>query len=157
MWPPTITPCECAAPGYCPRHHCTKDHWEHRLCRRAQSVFDQYERGEGPCAERLRASIDAEQSENATSSGPGLVTRAVNFGKAVVRHVADGLERATDAVIQQRLEICRTCPECDLTNLVCRNAGCGCFLRVKATWRSEDCPLSKWPPSPGLPPTESKV
>lgn len=141
MWPPTITPCECAAPGYCPRHHCTKSPWEHRLCRRVPEVFDQYERGEGLCLERLRA--EAEGAVPA-AEGPGLVARAIHLGKAVVRHVADGMERASDLEIQQRLDLCRACPQCDVTPMICRHQSCGCYLRIKTTWRSEACPLGKW-------------
>jgi hypothetical protein len=77
--------------------------------------------------------------------GPGLLRRAANLGRAVARHVADGMQRVPREVLRDRLEICRNCPACDTSRMVCRDKACGCFLRTKATWRSERCPRGKWP------------
>lgn len=137
MWPPTITPCECTHAGWCERHHCHKTSTQHLLCRIKPKEFEAWDRGEVLC-------FDAEKNEGATS-GPGVLRRAWNFGKAVVRHVADGAEQVDESTLQARLDACRVCPSCDLERMVCREPECGCLLQIKATWRSESCPRCKWP------------
>jgi hypothetical protein len=76
---------------------------------------------------------------------PGPIRKAANLGIAVVRHVADGVRKLNDADYEARLTVCRKCPSCDVERMVCREVRCGCFLRRKARWRSESCPLDKWP------------
>jgi hypothetical protein len=68
----------------------------------------------------------------------------MNFGRAVVRHVASGFAELDDTAYQARLAICHTCDRCDVAALICRERTCGCFLKTKARWVSEACPLGKW-------------
>ncbi len=84
-------------------------------------------------------------TEESNSQEPGLVRKAVNFSKAVARHVVDGGRKVDDTLFQQRLEICRNCPSCDTDRMVCREKKCGCKLTLKARWRSDICPQNKWP------------
>lgn len=89
-----------------------------------------------------------ETGDGAEPSGardPGLAQRAVNFGRAVVRHVADGGQHVDDATYEARLAVCRSCASCDTAHMICREPACGCYLQIKARWRSEDCPLRQWP------------
>jgi len=139
QWPPTITDCECEEPGYCERHHCFKNYWHHRLCRRQPVVFQQFENGELLCPGR-----NGERNDD-SASGPGILQRGANFVKATVRHVADGMHKLEDSHVEERLTICRNCEHCDTERMVCRQRACGCLLKLKATWRSEDCPVQKWP------------
>jgi len=76
---------------------------------------------------------------------PGPIRKAANLGRAVVRHTVDGARTLSDNEYETRLAICRNCPSCDVERMVCREVTCGCFLRKKAYWRSESCPLDKWP------------
>ena len=76
---------------------------------------------------------------------PGLIHKAANLGHAVVRHVLDGARKLSDDEYEARLTVCRQCPSCDIERMVCREVRCGCFLRKKAGWRSERCPLDQWP------------
>ena len=99
MWPPTLTPCECQQPGWCERHQCWKPAAWHLLCRRQQQYFEAWERGEGPRLDTvLPVTADVAAPEvgdvtngsdpptaEGTPSEPGLLRKAVNFGKAVVR------------------------------------------------------------------------
>ena len=78
-------------------------------------------------------------------SGPGLIQRALNLGKAVTRHVVNRGRVVDDESFHARLAICRECSSCDTDRLVCRHPACGCFLNIKARWQSESCPLAKWP------------
>ena len=73
-------------------------------------------------------------------NGPGFGRKAMNFGKAIVRHAADGFHRADDDVVAKREGLCNACPankggECEL---------CGCLVKLKVTWRSERCPMELW-------------
>lgn len=144
MWPPTITPCECAEPGFCPRHQCLKGYWQHRLCRRQPTVFEAYERGEGPGQPPYIPGQLPEEIPEDRIEGPGLMQRGWNLAKASARHVAGGLQSVQDDEFELRQSICRSCDFCDRQHMVCLHAGCGCFLNVKARWASESCPLGKW-------------
>lgn len=130
-----LTGCECPTAGWCPRHRCLKTVLQHHLCQTEPERFAQWEHDR------------AQQPEKATvaTSEPGLLRKAWNFGKAVVRHVADGGRDVSDDEFFARLAVCKTCPSCDVPRMVCRERSCGCQLYVKARWHSETCPLDKWP------------
>ena len=73
-------------------------------------------------------------------NSPSFGRKAFIFGKAVVRHAADGFHRAEDDVVEKREGLCNGCPanrggECEL---------CGCLVKLKVTWRSEKCPMEIW-------------
>ena len=76
-----------------------------------------------------------------TITAPSLLGMAARFTKAAVRHAADGMTEVTPEQQAARLAVCQTCP------YAAKNSCgiCGCFLSKKAAWRSEDCPLEKWP------------
>ncbi len=48
-------------------------------------------------------------------------------------------------MFDERMAICRACPELTrkFTGSFCNL--CGCNMRVKAQMVSQDCPLDKWP------------
>jgi hypothetical protein len=124
------TPCECPVAGFCERHQCQKtEHW-HTLCRTRADYFDLWEQGRGP--------------GQYLPDGPGLLQRVGNFGKAVVRHIADRGRKVDDQIFEERLAICQDCPSCDVKRWICREKSCGCHLKTKARWASERCPLGKW-------------
>lgn len=77
--------------------------------------------------------------------GPGLIRKAANFSVAVARHVADGGRNVTDEVCLARLIVCAACPSFNPEKIACGQRKCGCRLKTKARWRSEKCPLDKWP------------
>ena len=67
---------------------------------------------------------------------------AGKFGKAVFNHAKDGFKKVDDETFSKRMEICKSC---DLFNSEQdRCMQCGCFLNVKASWKSEKCPVDKW-------------
>jgi hypothetical protein len=137
-----FTPCECQNPGWCERHQCLKPSALFHLCRRNRLWFEAWETGTRPCAG------EPEPNETQAQAGPNLVQRALNLGRAVVRHAANGFAQVDDATYESRLEICRACSSCDLTRMVCREQTCGCYLQTKAKWASEGCVLAKWLPVP---------
>jgi len=128
---PSQTGCVCSGPGFCDRHQCAKTpHWHH-LCQTRADYFGLWESGNGPGQSRPQE--------------PGIARKAVNFGKAVAQHVADGRRTVSDAVYETRLSVCRECSSCDTNRMVCREPGCGCRIKIKARWHSQNCPLEKWP------------
>lgn len=79
------------------------------------------------------------------SEEPNLFIKAANFAKAAVKHVSQGMPKVSEDVLKQRLDVCDACPEVnkDKPNWTCTK--CGCNLKIKASWASQDCPLKKWP------------
>ena len=75
--------------------------------------------------------------------GPGIVKLASNFARAVANHLRDGIRKVSQEELQKRLEQCNNCEF--LVKNRCRHMKCGCFVTKKARWRSEDCPVGKWP------------
>lgn len=69
------------------------------------------------------------------------------FFLAFFHHLRDGFRKVDGRRYRQRLEICNGCQLPDgptLKNSRCRV--CACIVSIKASWRSEDCPLGQWPP-----------
>src|SRR5574343_266764 len=83
---------------------------------------------------------------------PGVWRQLANLTRAVAGHVADGLHRADDATIEDRLNVCATCPQRNDT----RCSPCGCYVQVKATWRDQPCPLGYWPVDPPPQPSTTR-
>ncbi len=67
--------------------------------------------------------------------------QAVNFASAVGKHLASGMKKRDQDEYERALSICRECPS--LTDNG-RCAECGCFVRIKARWATQSCPLGKW-------------
>ena len=84
-------------------------------------------------------------TDTSSPSEPSLLRKAANFGKAVVKHVADGGKHVSDEVYLARLSVCANCPSLDPEKLRCKEQTCVCRLKTKARWQSESCPLGKWP------------
>jgi len=73
---------------------------------------------------------------------PTILQKVGSFAKAVVRHAADAGAKTEADILGIRLEICGKCPE-QKEDGSC--GVCGCLVSLKASWRSEACPLLKWP------------
>jgi len=76
--------------------------------------------------------------------GPGILKKAANLTKAVVKHV-NNPTILSDADKEKRLLACRNCSYCDKAKMICSHKKCGCFLSKKSGWESEDCPVGRWP------------
>jgi hypothetical protein len=76
--------------------------------------------------------------------------RIERFAQAVLEHVADGCAHVSKAELAERLKACESCEH--RVGLICTHHSCGCFLWLKARWRSEKCPYDppRWPPPPPL-------
>lgn len=73
---------------------------------------------------------------------PPLSTKLGNYIKAVSKHIVDGMVKLDKQESEARLEVCASCDRLG-ENRTC--LVCGCPVDEKAKWRSEDCPLEKWP------------
>lgn len=71
--------------------------------------------------------------------------RIERFAAAVVDHVADGCANVSKEQLAGRLAACESCPFREW--LTCGHHSCGCFIWLKARWRSEKCPADppRWP------------
>lgn len=67
-------------------------------------------------------------------------------GEAVARVL--GKNVVSDEEIDRRLSICRACLPPDgwyrASDERCSHPDCGCWLRRKAAWRGQSCPIKKW-------------
>ena len=75
------------------------------------------------------------------SNKPNFIKKATNLTKAITRHAADGFVKVDLPKYIERLEICNGCEFHE--DGKCNE--CGCILARKAWWRSENCPIDKWP------------
>ena len=74
---------------------------------------------------------------------PNNIKRAKNFALALAKRTKDGF---VDVDGSQYIERINTCNACDLqSDGICNHEDCGCILSRKAWWRTENCPLGKWP------------
>lgn len=76
-------------------------------------------------------------------SGPSIFERGFNFARAIANWAAGGFKTRTEEQINERLAICRACPE--LVNDHCQKCGCACAeanrLINKLALATEKCPL----------------
>ncbi len=77
---------------------------------------------------------------------PSLPKKIVNFTKASVKHIFNGLENVPTSIEEERLFICTHCPfRSDEDNkLICTHKDCGCPIKQKIKWSSEECPIGLW-------------
>ena len=82
--------------------------------------------------------------------GPGIFKKVGNLGKAVTKHIANGMKQVPEEEYKKRLIVCSKCEF--HKDMRCQHVSCGCFLSKKAWWESEKCPLKteefpegKWP------------
>ena len=75
---------------------------------------------------------------------PNMIQKASNLAKASVKHAGSGFKTVSEATKNKRLEICNSCPFKVGTEEKPTCNKCGCFLKIKAGWASESCPIGKW-------------
>ena len=65
-----------------------------------------------------------------------------SFIKFMWSNILSGFKQVTHEQYYDRLAICRGCPFFDHAKKRCTD--CGCFVKVKAKFKSEDCPQDFW-------------
>jgi hypothetical protein len=100
------------------------------------------------CASNYRNGVETRQSAHVTSrqsASPGLLKRAGSLAKAIgseTKAIVQRQPNLTAAQVAARLAACASCDQLQ-SNRTC--AKCGCFVDAKARFRSQICPLRKWP------------
>lgn len=99
-------------------------------------------------ASEYRTGVNARMSAHAKArkpATPGLLRRAGSLAKAIgseAKAMAQGQPNLTSQQVAARLAVCASCDQLR-SNRTC--ARCGCFVDAKARFRSQDCPLRRWP------------
>ena len=68
--------------------------------------------------------------------------QAQSFFSSMYNHMATGFQSVDKAIKKQRLSICKECEHFSEKNSKCNL--CGCFLKIKTSWASEECPIGLW-------------
>jgi hypothetical protein len=76
-----------------------------------------------------------------SGKAPSLFQQGWNFASAVGEYVKSGGAKVSEEEYTDRL---KECDSCEWRNGK-RCMKCGCFVTLKATWSSADCPIGKWP------------
>jgi hypothetical protein len=66
---------------------------------------------------------------------------AQTFTTSAVQFAASGGKTVSREVREERLSICKMCPQYDGTRCI----QCGCFIAAKTWVPHEKCPAGKWP------------
>jgi hypothetical protein len=100
------------------------------------------------CASSWRSGVTTRKSAHAVASQPatpGLLGRAGSLARAIgseTKAKIQGRPKITREQVAARLAVCGSCDQLR-SNRTC--AKCGCFVDAKARFRSQGCPLRKWP------------
>ena len=70
------------------------------------------------------------------------IKKLSNITKAVIKHTLSGFEKSDDLIYANRILTCLCCNRFDEVEDECLE--CGCPIKDKANWFSEECPLNKW-------------
>ena len=71
-----------------------------------------------------------------------IFTQLFTFSKAVTSQVIAGCPATSDEEIKNRSEVCSICPSLNKEEYRCNE--CGCYLKYKIAWATQECPLGKW-------------
>ena len=71
---------------------------------------------------------------------PSVFKQAKNLVKSTYTHIASGAQKVPEKIYKSRLEVCEGCDKLSKG----RCSACGCFVKTKAAWGSEECPIGKW-------------
>ncbi len=125
--------CECLTPGYCQRYKRMMLGKMHEFCQ-GKGITEQQQ--------VLLLSTLVETAKKVPDKEPNLLQKAISLGKAIVEQTAAGFPVVEDEVLKQRLGLCLICPEYNAKKGHCSK--CGCSMRVKARWLTQECPIGKW-------------
>jgi hypothetical protein len=99
-------------------------------------------------ASEYRSGVETRRSAHAKArrpATPGLLKRAGSLARAIGSETKAIVQKQPTLTTQQvaaRLAVCGSCDQLR-KNRTC--AKCGCFVDAKARFRSQTCPLRRWP------------
>jgi hypothetical protein len=95
--------------------------------------------------EKVLGTYRAHMTETAGAT-PNIMKRAASLGKGLANEasaVLTGKPAVSEKSYQMRLAICGQCKRLEPgEHPVCRE--CGCYVKIKARFRTGKCPLGKW-------------
>ena len=71
-----------------------------------------------------------------------MLIKLATLTRALTKHITGGLKQTDEEQYSNRLKVCSACPFRSEGTWVCEK--CGCHLSLKASWKSENCPLGMW-------------
>lgn len=83
--------------------------------------------------------------EKSKEKYPSVFKMARSFAGAAaeeIKAIASGVDSISKEEKQKRLDICSSCDFFEKKHGRCKK--CGCILLLKASWRSQECPIGKW-------------
>jgi len=147
------TPCHCPQPAegashfWCDVHQCRKTAAMQQQCAGNAQLRSAWEAGHGPGQVLPAVKTIASQGVPVSAIRQQSRWRVVRFAQALWKHAGDWFRKCSRKEIEQRLAICRQCDQ--FSGTACVRCGCPVNLekrfRNKLAWRSESCPLGKWP------------
>jgi hypothetical protein len=81
-----VTACECAEPGWCPRHQCFKNELDFQLCRRRLDYFQAWEERRGPGQGKIGSARVSDPAEGADRRSPEAPSSALFLARLPCRH-----------------------------------------------------------------------
>lgn len=75
-------------------------------------------------------------------SSPSIFTQLFTLSKALTTQIIAGCPAASDEEVKNRSEACSICPSLNKEEYRCNE--CGCYLKYKIAWATQECPLGKW-------------
>lgn len=75
-------------------------------------------------------------------SVPSVFTQLLNLSSAVIKQVGAGCPATDEEIRKLRADACSVCPKLDKEEYKCNE--CGCYLKYKIAWATQECPLGKW-------------
>jgi hypothetical protein len=75
-------------------------------------------------------------------SNPSIFTQLLNLSSAIIEQVGSGCPATDEETRKLRVEACAICPKLDKENYKCNE--CGCYLKYKIAWATQECPLGNW-------------
>lgn len=73
---------------------------------------------------------------------PTKLEKLGSLTKASISFIKSGLKKSPNEIYDSRVLTCLSCTEYDIKDDSC--CKCGCYINIKASWLSEECPLDKW-------------
>lgn len=75
---------------------------------------------------------------------PSLLSKATSFIKDTAEHIVGGAKNVSEEEFERRMGVCNSCihlvkeKDKDICGI------CGCYMNVKAKWKTAECPKNKW-------------
>ena len=64
------------------------------------------------------------------------------FLKSIFLNIKSGFKKVSQAEYEERKSICHACPFFNMAQMRCMD--CGCYIKVKARLKVEECPQGYW-------------